>query len=123
MGKRVPKEFENKVGICKYCSGLIFKDSDAQDMGQDESVLVLWLLNLASRYWDLWLQKEQLVFNIEKMVETDIPIMHMLLLGLEGPFGSLHSLNKDSNYVYKLLPQQNKARLSNNGKVHEPLSA
>ena len=109
-------EFSDYWSSEDYEYGMVCNHSDrSADPTDTQSLTVLWFLNLASRYRDLRLHGEHLLFNFEKMVLHGVPIFHFMLLGAEGPFGKLHKLDSKVDFVYPLLERDPRFGFYNNG--------
>jgi hypothetical protein len=100
----------------EFLSGWIFNHSAGEQPTDIQALTFFWFLNLASRYRDLRLAEKHLLFNFKKMVEHGVPIQHMLLLGWEGPFGPLHSMDSKKDFVFKRIDKDPRTCFYNNDK-------
>jgi hypothetical protein len=104
-GKRCSTKTEKEKGSAgpatNFLSGLIYNHAGGGDLAGSGEVditnatSVLMFLNLASRYRDLRLDSKHRLFNYEEMVKRGTPVVHLLILALDGPFGSILSINED----------------------------
>jgi hypothetical protein len=74
---------------------LIYNHACGGTVNIGDSIPFLMFLNLASHFQDLWLHWKHLLFNFEVMTKKGILVIHLLLLGLDSPFGKLHLLDTE----------------------------
>jgi hypothetical protein len=84
--------------VTQFLSGLINNHAygGTVDVVGNTAIPFLMFLNLASCFRDLQLHStKHLLFNFEVMTKKGIPVAHLLLLSLDGPFGKLHLLDAE----------------------------
>jgi hypothetical protein len=103
--KKYPTRFKTDEEVGDHLSGLLFNHSGHKQPKMTDTINFLWFFNLASRYRDMRLTNEHLLFNFERMIKKGVPLQHLMFLGWEGPFGEFSKINGENDYVYKMLKQ------------------
>jgi hypothetical protein len=100
--KEFPLEAESDGphGVNQFVSGLIYNHASDGTAPLTDALPFLIFLNMASCYHNLRLHLKHLLFNYFEMVKIGTPVAHLLLLGLEGPFGHLHKIESDEEMVF-----------------------